>query len=348
MKRALIVAPAWVGDTVLAQPLLMRLHERHPGLAIDVLAPGWTAPLLARMPEVASVIENPFRHGELRVFARRRLGLALKARHYDAAFVLPNSFKSALPPFFASIPVRTGFRGEMRAGLLNDVRVLDERRLPLMVERFAALAEPRRSELQRPLPRPRLRADPAARALLLERLGLAGVRGAVAFCPGAEYGPAKRWPAGHYAALADRLAGLGRPVWLVGSPKDREVGSAIAAAARCGSVRDLCGATALDEAIDLLSAADAVVTNDSGLMHVAAALDRPLLALYGSSSPGFTPPLAPRARILSTGIACSPCFERECPLGHFRCMTGLEPARVWQELEPLLAEGAGCPEPGTR
>jgi heptosyltransferase-2 len=330
------VGPSWVGDTVLAQPFMMRLHERHPGVVVDVLAPPSTAALLRRMSEVTDVIENPFRHGELKVFARRRLGLDLKARRYDAAFVLPNSLKSALPPFFAAIPVRTGYRGEMRLGLLNDVRMLDEKRLPLMVERFAALADPPRTALVRPLPRPRLRVDARARARAVERLGLAGAAAVAAFCPGAEYGPAKRWPAAHFAQLADALHAQGWRVWIFGAQGDREIGDEIVRLSAGGPIENLCGVTRLDEAIDLLSAARVVVTNDSGLMHVAAALDLPTVALYGSSSPGFTPPLSPAARVVNLGLPCSPCFERTCPLGHLRCLQDLSPGRVGQEIAAAL------------
>jgi heptosyltransferase II len=330
--RVLIVGPSWIGDTVLAQPLFMRLHERSPRLELDVLAPPWTAPLLARMPEVHAVIENPFRHGELKVFGRRRLGLALRSRHYERAIILPNTLKSALPPFFAAIPVRTGYRGELRAGVLNDVRRLDEKRLPLLVERYAALAEGPGAQLPRPLPRPRLRVDPVNRTRALERLGATTHRPVVAFCPGAEYGEAKRWPAQHFAALAQRALGAGAQVWLFGSESDRSVGEQIEShAARTGIV-NLCGRTSLADAIDLLSVAAVVVSNDSGLMHVAAALGRPLVALYGSSSPAYTPPLAANADVLSLDLPCSPCFERTCPLGHLRCLRDLAPELVWQHV----------------
>lgn len=339
MAKLLVVGPSWVGDTVLAQPLFMRLHERDPQLQLDVLAPPWTAAALTRMPQVREVIDHPFRHGELKVFARRRLGLALKARRYDKAIVLPNSLKSALPPFFAAIPVRSGYRGEMRAGVLNDVRRLDEKRLPLMVERFAALAEKPGAPLPRPLPRPHLKADAANRTELLERLQLRSERPVIAFCPGAEYGPAKRWPAEHFAALADTLAAAGGQVWLIGSPKDKETADAIVAATRQPGIRNLCGLTSLGDAIDLLSAVALVVTNDSGLMHVAAALDRSIVALYGSSSPGFTPPLAPDAAILTLGLECSPCFERTCPLGHLRCLRELAPDRVLSEIRARAIPG---------
>ncbi len=342
--RVLVVGPSWIGDTVLAQPLFMRLHSRLPGLQLDVLAPPWTAPLVGRMAEVHEVIANPFRHGELKVFARRRLGLELRKRRYDRAIVLPNSLKSALPPFFAAIPVRTGYRGEMRAGVLNDTRRLDEKRLPQLAERYAALAEPAGAPLPRPLPRPRLRADARNRAAAMERLGLALDRPVVAFCPGAEYGEAKRWPPEHFAALAAQVLAAGARVWLLGSGNDSAIAAEIVQRAAAAGIENLCGRTTLVDAIDLLSAAAAVVSNDSGLMHVAAALERPLVALYGSSSPAYTPPLSAAARILYLGLECSPCFERVCPLGHFRCLRDLAPQRVFGEIAPILAT-AGAHSP---
>lgn len=329
--RILVVGPSWIGDTVLAQPLFARLHERNPGIELDVLAPPWTAALLERMPQVHSVIANPFRHGELKVFARRRLGIALRGRGYRQAIVLPNSLKSALPPFFAAIPRRTGYRGELRGGVLNDLRRLDAKRLPLLVERYAALADAAGAPLERPLPRPRLEVDAANRTRVLQQLGLEVTAPILALCPGAEYGEAKRWPAEHYRALAQRAADAGMQVWLFGSGNDKPIGETIAETEP--AIANLCGATALGDAIDLLSLAAVVVSNDSGLMHVAAALGRPLIALYGSSSPHYTPPLAPDAAVLKLELECSPCFERNCPLGHLRCLRELAPARVWQEIE---------------
>lgn len=326
--RVLVVAPAWVGDAIMMQPLLMRLAERRPHRPIDVLAPVWVLPLLARMPEVDRAIPSPFRHGDLKVPARRALGRELARRGYGEAFVLPNSMTSALVPFFAGIRVRTGYRGEMRYGLLNDVRRLDPLALPLMIERFAALADPPGAMLQRPVPHPRLVADAASRETLLDRLGLSPDRPVAILCPGAEYGPAKRWPAAHFAALAIRLAAHGLQSWILGSPKDAAIGAEIAAASGAAAV-DLCGRTGLADAIDLLSIAAVVVTNDSGLMHVACALDRPTVALYGSSSTGFTPPLSARATPLTLGLSCSPCFRRECPLGHLDCLVKLTPDRVF-------------------
>lgn len=332
MPRILIVAPSWVGDAVLAQPMFRRLHERHRDLALDVLAPPWTRALFARMPEISSSIDSPFGHGELALKRRYALGRSLAARGYDQAIVLPNSYKSALIPYFAGIRLRTGFVGEARWGLLNDARRLDKKALPLMVERFALLAETAGDALKRPLAAAQLKVDDAHRAATLAKLGLNPRQPVAALCPGAEYGPAKRWPAAYYAELAQRLTASGHDVWLVGSGKDAEIGDEIVRASDNACV-NLCGRSTLAEAIDLLSCAALIVSNDSGLMHIAAALNKPLTAIYGSSSPAFTPPLSERARIVRLDLPCSPCFERECPLGHFNCMRQLTPRQIWSRID---------------
>ena len=336
MPRILIVAPSWIGDTLLAQPLFARLHRKLPGVALDALAPAWTAPVLRRMAEIAEVVEAPFAHGELKLRARWRLGREMRSRGYDNAIVLPNTFKSALIPFFADIPLRVGFVGESRYGLLNILHRLDEEELPLMAERYLLLAEKPGEMPLRPLPEVKLRVDDANLAANLNRLGLSRTKPIAAFCPGAEYGPAKRWPARHFAELARRLAAQGCAVWLFGSDKDRAIGEEIVASSE-GAAVNLCGRTDLAGAIDLLSLAAFTVSNDSGLMHVAAGVGVPVIALYGSSSPAHTPPLSLRARLVSTGIECSPCYARECPLGHFKCMNELLPERVLREIGAIEA-----------
>jgi heptosyltransferase II len=334
MHRILIIGPSWVGDTMLMQPMLMRLKQRHPDSQIDILAPPWTVELLLFMPEVHEVITNPFPHGALELGKRYQLGKQLRDARYDQAIVLPNSMKSAFVPFFARIPLRTGFIGEARFGLLNDGRRLNKARLPLMVERFAQLAEQAGDDIPRPLPNPRLNISDAQRSATLHKLGLI-LNGPVAvFCPGAEYGPAKRWPIPYFAELAQRLRKEGFTVLLTGSPKDKPIADNIVALGN-GACLNLCGTTDLGDAIVLLSCAQLVISNDSGLMHLAAAMDRPMLALFGSSSPQFTPPLSPRAEVIKLDLKCSPCFKRECPLGHFDCMMKLTPDRVWQKIEQM-------------
>jgi heptosyltransferase-2 len=301
----------------MAQPLLGRLRAKHPGAPIDVLAPPWVAPVARRMPEVSEVLEADLRHGELQLGDRWRLGRQLRERGYDRAFVLPNTVKSALAPSFARIPERVGYLGESRVGLLNRIHKAKREREPMPLH-YARLAEPPGAEPVLPLPSPKLISNANSTAATF---GVAGRY--MVFAPGAEYGPAKRWP--YFRELA---AKLDSQIVLLGAPGDLKDNSDIAGT-------NLIGKTTLDEAIDLIAGAAAVVSNDSGLMHVAAALGRPQLALFGSSSPEHTPPLSPAARVLWLKVECSPCFERVCPLGHFKCMNELSVDRVLSELRSL-------------
>jgi heptosyltransferase-2 len=316
----LIVGPSWVGDMVMADSLYRLLLAREPAARIDVVAPSWSLPILERMDEVRHGIELPVDHGELAIAKRRSVGRALRNRGYTHAIVLPRSWKSALVPFFARVPARTGYLGEWRYGLINDVRRLDLAELDQTVKRFAALGLARGEKMLPALEPPRLRIDRRAQAELLDRAGLSASAEIVALLPGAEYGPAKQWPADYYADLAARLARVGVDVCVLGSAKERQLGESIRAAAAPAPVRNLCGETTLAEVVDLLGAARVAVSNDSGLMHVAAAAGTHIVALYGSSSPLMTPPLTPRANVFHLGLECSPCFERTCPLGHLRCL----------------------------
>lgn len=336
VDRILVIGPSWVGDMVMAQSLFKLLRQKNPDCLIDVLAPSWSLPLLERMPEVNEGIAMPLLHGELGLGKRKRLGRLLRGKGHDQAILLPNSFKSALVPWWAGIRIRTGWLGEMRYGLLNDWRKLDKSRLTMTVQRFAALAYPKKYKEMPETPEPKLEVKMVDIHEALKSLGVEKTeRPVLALCPGAEYGPAKQWPSGYYAELARRYLEKGWDVWLFGSEKDKAVTGEVTAKAG-DRVVDLAGRTTLAQAVDLMAVSDAVVSNDSGLMHVAAALGRKLVAIYGSSDPGFTPPLNQASRVVSLGLSCSPCFKRECPLGHLDCLRGLAVERVERELDELV------------
>lgn len=332
MTRALIVAPQWIGDAVMSEPLLRRLAARGERLTVAALP--WVAPVYRAMAAVGDIIELPFAHGRLDWGARRRLGASLRGR-FDVAYVLPNSIKAALLPWFAAIRRRVGYRGEGRWGLLNE-RLPNPRGRPPMVAFYAALAGAPVDAAERP----QLAFDAAALDAATAKADVR--RGAYfVFAPGAEYGPAKCWPADHYAALARMLqARHGEPVLLLGSGKERALCETIAAAAP-GTCRVLAGQTPLVDAMALIAASRGLVSNDSGLMHVAAAFGVPQVAVFGSTSPEHTPPLNPRARVLwlkdELGLDCMPCFERTCRYGHYRCLVDVPPARVAGAFEQALA-----------
>ncbi len=314
----------------MAHALVQVLLRQGADAEVHLLAPPATASLGLRMPGVAQVHELPVAHGELDLRRRRCLGLALRRQQFDAAYVLPNSFKSALAPWWARIPKRTGWLGEARYGLLNDWRRLNRRRYPKMVERFMALGHPPGAPLRAPAPKPVLNVDVEQRTAVVAHLGLSLEKPVIALCPGAEFGSAKRWPPEHFAALAETQMQAGRQIWVLGSPNDRELGAAVAG--RAPAVKDLTGRTSLLEAVDLLSLAEAVVTNDSGLMHVACALSVQVVALFGATSPDFTPPLSATAKILEKSLDCRPCFQPVCPLGHLKCLRDLKPEAVAEAL----------------
>ena len=340
-QSLLVVGPAWVGDMVMAQSLFKALKRRHANDNIDVLAPAWSAPILARMPEVRRAVVQPIGHGKFGLLARWRLARQLKSEGYHAAYVIPRSLKAALIPFFAAIPKRIGYKGEFRYGLLNDIRRLDKKRLPQTVQRYVALAELYESDKVVATPHPQLDINPDNRDALIERLQLNLERPVIALMPGAEYGPSKQWPLSFYRELAQRCIERGRVVWVMGSEKDRAAGEEICTGLESEFAHNLCGKTRLEDAIDLLSCAAAAVSNDSGLMHVAAAVNRPLLAIYGSSTPAYTPPLSNRASVLYRGLECSPCFDRSCRFGHNNCMRLISSNDALLKLEELLEKYKG-------
>jgi heptosyltransferase-2 len=336
VDKILILGPAWVGDMVLAQSLFKTLKSNNPECSIDVAAPSWTLPLLERMPEVSGKISLPFKHGELAFFERIKFGKSLKNNGYTQAIILTNSFKSALLPWAAGIKKRTSYLGEMRYGLINDIRHLDKSKLKKTVERFVALGLRKNEDLPDTLAVPALISDHKDAQDALNKLNKSLPSSKIlGLCPGAEYGEAKRWPSEYYAEVANAALDKGWQVWLFGSDKDIPVTSSINQQTqnRCA---DFGGKTKLGEAIDLMALCDCVISNDSGLMHVAAALDKKLIAIYGSSDPQHTPPMHPNAIVEHLGLDCSPCFRRECPLQeqnkHLACLKKIQPSQIMSHL----------------
>ncbi|WP_122055964.1 lipopolysaccharide heptosyltransferase II [Vibrio sp. Evd11] len=339
--KILVIGPSWVGDMVMSQSLYITLKELYPDCQIDVIAPGWCKPILDRMPQVHQAIEMPLGHGEFNLFKRHQLGRQLKDHNYTHAYICPNSAKSALIPWFAGIPKRTGWKGEMRYGLLNDLRP-NKKNFQYMVERYVALAHPKTDMIGSSslgglenLPHPKLAIDITAQQQTLEKYLLSQERSVIGLCPGAEFGPSKQWPVAHYAQVANEMINQGQQVWLFGSAKDKETTQSIKSLVEHSNqqyVFDLAGKTSLIEVVDLLAACKSVVSNDSGLMHVAAAVGCHVVGVYGSTSPKYTPPLAKQVDIISTNIECRPCFERECPLGHSKCLKDLKPNQVLKVL----------------
>jgi len=327
-EKILVLGPSWVGDMVLAQSLFKILKSQHPKCSIDVAAPAWTLPLIERMPEVNQGIALPFKHGQFALFERIKFGKSLRVNAYTQAIILTNSFKSAILPFIANIPQRTSFLGEMRYGLINDIRPLDKTKLPRTVDRFVTLGLPSEADLPKDIPSPALISSKENATAALQALGLKPPKNKIlGLCPGAEYGEAKRWPAEYYAEVANVALKLGWQVWLFGSEKDASVTAQINQLTQQECL-DLGGKTKLSDAIDLMSLCDAVVSNDSGLMHIAAALDKKLVAIYGSSNPHHTPPMNSQAVVEYLGLECSPCFKRVCPLGHLNCLKQIPASRV--------------------
>ncbi len=326
IKNTLIIAPQWIGDAVMTEPLLRRLHARGEQLSVGALP--WVAPVYRAMPQVAEVIEFPFAHGGLQFRERRAIAKRMEGR-FEKAYVLPNSLKSALLPFLASIPQRIGYFGEARIGLLTQ-RLKNPKNKPPMVAFYSALSGEAGIEQDQP----QLSVDLAATRETVKAQGLRPREYAV-FAPGSEYGSAKRWPAAHYATLAAQLS---LPVVLLGSAKEAALCQEIASAAP--NCINLAGKTSVAEAIEWIAATKFVVSNDSGLMHIAAALGVAQVAIFGSSSPLHTPPLNDKATVLwlkndasyQPPLDCSPCFERECPLGHTRCLNDISAQRVLNAL----------------
>jgi heptosyltransferase-2 len=328
---------------VMSQSLLLRLKEENPNSSIDVLAPDWCRPVLARMPQVRQAIAMPVGHGSLQWDVRKNVAASLRANNYQQSIVLPHSLKSALIPWMANIPKRTGWRGEMRYGLVNDMRTLDKQAFPLMVQQYIALAQEQKdsAEQLKPILNPQLDVDKVQQGAVLQEFALIeDHRQLVAFCPGAEFGPAKRWPHYHFANLAKMLIANNKKIVCLGSANDTLAIGQIKeqlSAAELAQFVDVSGKTNLTQAIDLLAGSAVVVSNDSGLMHIAAAVNTPLIALYGPTSPDFTPPLSDNAQVIRLIDGYIKLRRANTEEGYHQSMIDITPAMVFEHLEKSLS-----------
>lgn len=344
-QKILVVGPSWVGDMLMTHSLFRLLKQENPAVIIDVLAPAWSLGLLQRMPEVRNSIVLPFKHGELRLWQRYIFGRQFRSEAYDQVIFIPNSFKSVFAVMAARIPKRTGWNGKElpRRWFLNDGRNLDTKKYPLMVQRFMALGLPADRALPDAIPFPQLQISSKSVEESLAKHQLEKpVKPLLIVAPGAEFGPSKRWPAEYFADIANEKLRQGWQVWLVGSIKDAPIAEKIQDLSSQQCI-NLCGKTDLAAVIDLMSLGTIVVSNDSGLMHMAAALQRPVVGIYGSTPATVTPPLGLKNATVTLGLSCSPCYKRECPLGHWRCMQDLKPSLILESMDRLLAnENTHC------
>jgi heptosyltransferase-2 len=334
-KTILVIAPAWVGDVVMSGALLRELKKCYPDAHIDVLANIYLKPVLQRMPEVRNVLISNFKHGELSLLKRYEVAKRLRGNSYTDVYILPNSLKSSLIPFWSNIPHRVGWVGEQRYFFINDIR-FNRKKIKLMVERFVALGYEKNEKVPKDFLRPKLESSQQNLEQVLTRLQLKkSQKPILAICPGAEHGTSKRWPWKHFAEVAKQKANEGWDVWILGSIKEQTL--ALDIQKKCGACCcDLTGKTDLGEAIDLISMVQMVIANDSGLMHVAAALDVPVVAIYGATESTFAPPLSKKSKALSLNLPCSPCKKSDCPLGHARCLYDLNPGMVLKAIDDLF------------
>lgn len=336
--KILVVGPSWVGDSVMAQTLYKRIKKELPSSQIDVMSPHWSLALLERMPEVCKKIVSPFSHGETKLLERYKLGQGLKKENYDRAIILTNSLKSSLIPYFARIEVRTGWLGEFRYGLINDIRSSKKLKKSLMVEKFAALSLCEENYSIENLTFPELEINFDNQRNFLEEFSIDYSKNTMAICPGAEFGPSKRWPAEYYAEIAKFYVNKGWNVLCIGSKNDEDIGMGIGSLNNLRSNEsfiNLTGKTSLQDAIDILAFTEKVVTNDSGLMHISAAVKTPLVALYGPSSPEYTPPLISKKKILRKTQGYEKVRYGSNEKGYHQSLLDIKPEEVLDALEAL-------------
>ncbi len=324
-KKILIVAPAWIGDLIMSAAFIKALQNKQ-ACSIDILVNSNLVHIANLIPGIRKVIPSETQHGKLSLSYRIKLGLNLRSENYDECYILTNSYKSALIPFIAKIQKRISYLGEFRYGLINIIKKPVDRKLG-MVNRYLNLIDQKHTSKISPV----LNINPK-KEFIFERFKLNDKY--LVFCPDAEYGSAKRWPTEKWLDLAIELS-KHHHIVIVGL--DKKIGNEFDNI-KSNEITNLIGRTNLIEVIEIIACSEGVVSNDSGLMHVSASLERKTIALYGSSSPTYTPPLISKKKrdIIYKDLDCSPCFKRVCPLGHKKCLNDIQVEEVKESATKLF------------
>ncbi len=333
-ENILVIGPYWVGDMIMSQVIYRQIKISNPKAKITVLAPPWSIPIALRIQAVDVIIEVPFKPGYFDLYKRYKIGKALRKRKFTQAIVIPGSWKSALVPFFANIPIRTGYLGEFRFGLLNDIRKftgISQR----IVDHYVYLSIDYKSALPIINDLPKLQIVPKNLNTLQHKFNIVdNNKKTLALCAGAAFGPSKQWPAEYCSDLIN-LIQQDWNIWLFGSQNDQAFINSIVQNITT-KVINFAGQLALPDTIDLLSSVDAIIANDSGLMHMGSSLNIPLIAIYGSTPAVKAPPISKNCIMLEQPQPCKPCYKRVCPLQHFKCMRDIIPTMVQEKLKQIL------------
>ena len=325
-EKFLIIAPSWIGDLMISQSLLKYLKKEYPDCQIDMVVKPELITLAKMMPELKNIYSLDIRHKELGLMKRYTLAKKIKKNLYSASIILPNSFKSAIIPWLANIPLRIGYNRELRSLLLNKKYSLIKHK-DSMVNRYLKLAEGSYSDNIRPL----LLINSDSSESISRKYLINNSKKNIVLCPEAEYGPAKRWPANKWMQLANFYKEKNYNVYFLG--KNRSLETKYQSVLKKDSIISLLGKTSLEEAAYILSIVDLVITNDSGLMHITASVNTNLISIFGSSSPFYTPPLMKDqfGEVIYKALTCSPCFKRECPLQHLNCLNNISSEEIFDK-----------------
>ena len=327
-QKLLIIPQNWLGDIVMSQTLLKKIKSNNPKTSIDILVNSSLKNLVERMPEINKVIILDCSHRELGLFKRLRLAKEIKKSSYDRSIVLSRSLKSSLIPYFAKIPIRTGELGELRYLLINDLKEFSKESRRKTASRYISMYSDNNEKLSENY-YPSLDSNSENIKNLSEKYDLKKDKKVIIFAPGAAFGPSKMWPVNKFRELGKKLNNDFK-ILILGSNNEKSIGNDIVTNK---NMVNLCGKTSIADAVDLMHISKFCVSNDSGLMHLAAATNTKSISIYGSTSPDFTPPLTKNKDIHYKGMSCSPCFEKKCKYGHYNCLVDIHSDDVFKSFK---------------